>query len=42
MENLISNESPVGQGLLGHKVGETVQIEVPDGIIEFEIRAINK
>ncbi|MCI1959563.1 MAG: transcription elongation factor GreA [Clostridia bacterium] len=42
MENLISNESPVGRGLLGHKVGETVQIEVPDGVIKFEIRAINK
>lgn len=42
MQNLISNESPVGVGLLGHKVGETVQIEVPDGFIEFEIRAINK
>jgi len=42
MQNLISNESPVGRGLLGHKVGETVQIEVPEGFIEFEVRAINK
>lgn len=42
MQNLISNESPVGRGLLGHKVGELVQIEVPDGVIEFEVRAINK
>ncbi len=41
-ENRISNESPVGKTLLGHKVGETVEIQTPDGTSEFEITAIGK
>lgn len=41
-ENKISNESPVGKGLLGNKVGDTVEIEVPAGTIEYEILAIRK
>ena len=28
-ENRISNVSPIGNGLIGHKVGDTVEIEVP-------------
>ena len=38
----ISNESPVGQGLLGRKAGETVEIEVPQGTIVFKILSIAK
>ena len=38
----ISNESPVGQGLLGRKAGETVEIEVPQGTIVFQILSIAK
>jgi transcription elongation factor GreA len=30
-ENKLSNESPVGGALLGHKRGETVSIPVPRG-----------
>lgn len=41
-ENRISNESPVGKTLLGHKVGELVEIQTPDGVSEFEIMAIGK
>lgn len=41
-ENRISNESPVGKTLLGHKVGELVEIQTPDGVSEFEITAIGK
>ena len=41
-ENRISNESPVGKTLLGHKVGELVEIQTPDGMSEFEITAIGK
>ena len=41
-ENKISNESPIGKGLIGHKVGETVEIEVPAGTVEYEILAIRK
>jgi transcription elongation factor GreA len=33
----ISIDSPIGQGLLGKKVGEKVEISVPAGIIPFEI-----
>ena len=30
-ENKLSNESPVGKALLGHKRGETVEVAVPRG-----------
>ncbi len=42
MENKISNESPVGMGLLGHKIGDDVVIETPDGEISFKVLDINK
>ncbi|WP_129595731.1 transcription elongation factor GreA [Anaerophilus nitritogenes] len=38
----ISNESPVGRGLLGKKVGEVVDVQVPDGIIKYEILEISR
>ena len=37
----ISNESPIGSAILGHKVGDTVNVETPDGIITFKILEIN-
>lgn len=37
----ISVKSPIGQGLLGKKVGDTVQIQVPAGKVNFEILAIS-
>ncbi len=30
-ENRLSNESPVGKALLGHKRGETISVQVPRG-----------
>ena len=33
----ISNESPMAKGLLGHKVGEVVEVEVPNGTIKLTI-----
>ena len=33
----ISNESPMAKGLLGHKVGEKVDIEIPSGVMHVEI-----
>ena len=37
----ISDESPIGKGLLGHKVGEKVSISVPSGaVINYEILEI--
>jgi transcription elongation factor GreA len=35
--NKISNTSPVGRALLGHKVGETVDVETPAGKAQFTI-----
>ena len=40
--HIISNESPVGQALLGHKVGDEVVIEAPGGEIHFLIREISR
>ena len=38
----ISNESPVGKGLIGKKIGEVVEVPVPDGISKFEILDIRR
>ena len=38
----ISNESPVGKGLIGKKIGEIVEIPVPDGVSKFEILDIRR
>ena len=35
--NVISYQSPIGSGLMGHSVGETVQIEVPMGELVLHI-----
>jgi transcription elongation factor GreA len=37
----IAVSSPIAMGLLGKKVGETVQIKVPSGVILFEIMSIS-
>jgi len=36
----ISVTSPVGQGLLGNKVGDKVKVKAPAGLMEFEILSI--
>ena len=36
----ISSSSPVGEGLLGKKVGEKAEVKTPRGVIEFEILEI--
>lgn len=41
-EGKISDESPVGKGLLGHKVGEVVDIETPAGIVKYKVLEISK
>ena len=40
LEGKISNESPVGSKLIGNRVGDVVEVEVPDGIIKYEICVI--
>jgi transcription elongation factor GreA len=36
----ISNESPIGQALIDHKVGQTVEVETPGGVIKLKILKI--
>jgi len=38
----ISVNSPIGKGLLGKKVGEIAEINVPNGTLKFEILLINR
>ena len=38
----ISNESPVGKALIGRKIGEIVEVQVPDGVNKFEILEISR
>ncbi|MDF2503445.1 transcription elongation factor GreA [Clostridium sp.] len=42
LANKISNESPIGSALIGKKVGEIVEVQVPDGINKFEILEISR
>ena len=39
-EMKISTSTPIAKGLMGHKVGDVVEIKVPAGIMEFEILEI--
>lgn len=38
----ISNESSVGKALIGHKKGDQVVVEIPDGTITYKIMSIDK
>lgn len=37
MEGKISNESPIGQALMGKKIGDTAVIKTPKGEIKYEV-----
>ena len=41
-ENKVSNVSPIGKALLGRKKGETVDVDAPDGVVQYKILAIKK
>ena len=41
-ENKISNESPLGEALLGAKKGQTVEVNAPAGIMKYKILSIKK
>ncbi|MDR2395439.1 MAG: transcription elongation factor GreA [Endomicrobium sp.] len=41
-KNKISVQSPLVQGLLGHKAGETVEVELPAGKSKFKILKISR
>jgi transcription elongation factor GreA len=38
----ISVNSPIGKGLLGKSVGDIAEIQVPNGVIKFEILEITR
>lgn len=38
----ISNESPIGNALLGNKVGKVIEVQVPDGVMKVEILSVNQ
>lgn len=41
-EKKISVDSPIGKGLLGKAVGDVAEVQVPAGLIKFEIVEINR
>jgi len=41
-QNKISNESPIGEALLGKKVKDVVDVQAPVGVLKFKILAIKK
>ncbi len=41
-QNKLSITSPVGSGLLGHKVGEEVSIKVPAGMLKYKVIEIRR
>ena len=41
-EKRISVESPIAKGLLGKKVGEIAEVQVPSGIMKFEVISIGR
>ncbi|WBW97952.1 transcription elongation factor GreA [Oceanirhabdus sp. W0125-5] len=42
MEYKISNESPVGEALMGKRVGDIVEVPIPDGVSKYEILDITR
>ncbi len=40
-EGMISNESPVGRALLGKRVGDQVQVQVPKGVLRLTVKEIS-
>lgn len=42
LKNKISNESPIGKAILGHQVGDEVEIEAPSGRKTYQILLIKK
>jgi transcription elongation factor GreA len=40
MQSRISNESPVGRAIMGHRVGDVVTVDAPDGALRYQILAI--
>ena len=41
-EGKISVDSPIGKALLGHKVGDSIKIQIPAGILDYKILKITR
>ena len=41
-ESKISDDSPIGKALIGHKVGDSIEVEAPVGTLKFKILEITK
>ena len=41
-ENKISNESPIGKALLGAKKNQVVDVEAPEGNVQYKVLSIKK
>ena len=42
MECRISDDSPFGRALLGHVIGDVVEVEAPIGVLKYKILAVEK
>jgi transcription elongation factor GreA len=42
LKGRISNESPIGKAVLGHKSGDVVEVITPGGTLKLKINAIGK
>ena len=40
LKGKISNESPMGKAFLGHRLGETVDVQAPGGVKKYEVMGI--
>ena len=38
----ISNESPVGKAILGHSIGDIVEVQTPSGPVLYKLLEITK
>ncbi|MDD4311491.1 MAG: transcription elongation factor GreA [Eubacteriales bacterium] len=38
----ISNESPIGKSVLGHKAGDVVEVTTPGGLLKLKVTSIGK
>ena len=42
VDYLTSDESPVAKALIGHAVGDIIEVEAPIGVIKYEVVEINR
>ena len=42
LKNKISNESPIGKAIIGAKVGQTIKVETPSGVLKYKVLEIDR